>query len=67
MKIYISHGAMRSNDPDDVNWFVVKPQGIDQDMNKTLMSLLGAGRTVLQLDIPADPSAAICSQIKLVP
>lgn len=53
MILHISHGAKRSDDPSDVDWFVVKP--LTGEMHNpshvdAVNSLLHAGRTVYELD-----------------
>ena len=66
MKLYISHGARRSDDPDDVDWFVVKPMPGDTETsvagtpitnNMAVTSLIRAGREVYELELP-DPDVS---------
>lgn len=59
MILHISHGAMRSNNPTDVDWFVVHPlEGEDKQVpggtlthEMELESLLRAGRVVFEVDL----------------
>ena len=57
MKLYISHGARRSDDPADVDWFVVKKHHADKDMSREVESLIRAGREVYELELP-DPDVS---------